>query len=125
AGKPRLFHPMSRARTGLVRVEAPLLDLRRTLESGQAFQWTPSGSGFEGVIDREPVYLEPVKGGLLVPRVRERLVERYLALDHPLEEIYATFPDDEPMRAALAYCRGVRIIRQPLWECVATFITSA
>ncbi len=29
------------------------------------------------------------------------------------------------MNAALATCRGLRIIRQPLWECLASFITSA
>ena len=29
------------------------------------------------------------------------------------------------MRAALEFCRGMRIIRQPAWECVATFITSS
>ena len=29
------------------------------------------------------------------------------------------------MNAAAEYCRGLRIIRQPKWECLATFITSA
>jgi len=29
------------------------------------------------------------------------------------------------MRAARDYCRGLRIIRQPRWECMATFITSS
>jgi N-glycosylase/DNA lyase len=49
----------------------------------------------------------------------------YFALDHPLEEIYASFPGDEAMQSALAFCRGLRVIRQPLWECLATFITSS
>ena len=29
------------------------------------------------------------------------------------------------MAAALEYCRGLRVIRQPAWECLATFITSS
>ena len=29
------------------------------------------------------------------------------------------------MQAALGYCRGLRIMRQPRWECLATFITSS
>jgi N-glycosylase/DNA lyase len=29
------------------------------------------------------------------------------------------------MLAALDFCRGLRIIRQPAWECLATFITSS
>jgi N-glycosylase/DNA lyase len=29
------------------------------------------------------------------------------------------------MSAALGYCRGMRLVRQPAWECLATFITSS
>jgi N-glycosylase/DNA lyase len=29
------------------------------------------------------------------------------------------------MQEALGYCRGLRIMRQPRWECLATFITSS
>ena len=29
------------------------------------------------------------------------------------------------MSAARDYCGGLRIIRQPIWECLATFITSS
>ena len=29
------------------------------------------------------------------------------------------------MCAARDYCRGLRIIRQPIWECLASFITSS
>ena len=53
------------------------------------------------------------------------MISRYFALDHPLTEVYASFPDDPAMSEALTHCRGLRIIRQPPWECLATFITSA
>jgi N-glycosylase/DNA lyase len=36
-----------------------------------------------------------------------------------------TFPDDEPMRAAVAACRGLRLLRQDPWECLASFILSS
>ena len=52
-------------------------------------------------------------------------VAHYFSLDHPLAEICASFPDDPVMQAASSYCRGLRIIRQPRWECLATFITSS
>jgi len=43
-----------------------------------------------------------------------------------MEEIHATFPSNDPvLRAAIAYCPGIRIVRQPVWECLATFITSS
>jgi N-glycosylase/DNA lyase len=53
------------------------------------------------------------------------LVAHYFALDHPLPKICAAFPRDPAMTAARDFCRGLRIIRQPRWECLATFITSS
>jgi N-glycosylase/DNA lyase len=35
------------------------------------------------------------------------------------------FPDDEPMNQAVAECRGLRVLRQEPWECLASFILSA
>jgi N-glycosylase/DNA lyase len=49
----------------------------------------------------------------------------YFALDHPLREICASFPNDPAMNAARDFCTGLRIIRQPKWECLATFICSS
>jgi N-glycosylase/DNA lyase len=72
-----------------------------------------------------PVYLEQHGSELLVTPGAETLTAHYLALDHPLREIYASFPTDPAMTAALEFCRGLRIIRQPAWECVASFITSS
>ncbi len=114
---------------GTEAIPAPVFDLRRTLESGQVFQWTACGEGaqFQGVIGKTLVRLEQRGGELQVTKGAgaEAIVARYFSLDHPLEEIYATFPADPAMAEALAFCRGVRIIRQPLWECLGTFITSA
>jgi N-glycosylase/DNA lyase len=52
-------------------------------------------------------------------------VAQYFALDHPLAKICASFPDDAIMNAARDFCRGLRIIRQPKWECLATFVCSS
>src|SRR3984893_15866159 len=54
-----------------------------------------------------------------------KLVENYFALDHPLSAICRSFPKDEAMKAARSFCAGLRIIRQPKWECLATFICSS
>jgi N-glycosylase/DNA lyase len=58
-------------------------------------------------------------------RALPQIVANYFALDHPLEEICASFPRDPVMDAARDFCRGLRIIRQPKWECLATFICSS
>jgi N-glycosylase/DNA lyase len=39
--------------------------------------------------------------------------------------VLATFPDDEPMQAAVRACRGLRLLRQDPWECLASFILSS
>jgi len=105
-------------------VDAPEFDLAITLASGQVFHWMPEGAGYAGVIGRMPVYVEQ-RGNRLFTDGKPELVAQYFALDHPLTEIYRTFPADPAMAAALEYCRGMRIIRQPAWECLATFITSS
>lgn len=114
--------------SGATPIPAPLFDLQMTLESGQVFHWLPDGAGYIGVIGERAVRVEQQGEQLWVtPGDAETVaaVAHYFALDHPLEAIYATFPQDAAMQEALEYCRGVRIIRQPLWECTATFITSA
>ena len=104
----------------------PEINLRATLECGQVFHWTarPDGS-WEGLIGDEFTAVRESGGRLAVLEGNEARCRDYFAMDHDLEGIYAGFPRDETMLAALDFCRGLRIIRQPTWECLATFITSS
>jgi len=52
-------------------------------------------------------------------------LEDYLQLHIDLGQVLATFPDDEPMRNAVAALPGLRLLRQDYWECLASFILSA
>src|SRR6266480_1914475 len=119
-------------------IETPALDfdLAMTLGSGQVFHWEKLGDGFLGAMGDRPVYVEQREDVLKVrcgetpqpareTRALPRIIADYFALDHPLAEICASFPDDPVMRAATKFCRGLRIIRQPKWECLATFICSS
>jgi N-glycosylase/DNA lyase len=110
--------------TRLQVVSAPHFDLDKTLNSGQVFHWTPRGKGFVGAIAENPVYLEQVGESIRVSAGLSKLVARYFALDHPLPEILETFPTDPVLEVAVEFCQGLRIIRQPQWECLATFLTS-
>jgi N-glycosylase/DNA lyase len=113
---------MSRA---LAEVAAPEFDLGLTLGCGQVFHWRRHGAGWLGMIGDTPCYAEQQGDTLLVPRGMEKIAAHYFALDHPLAQMRATFPGDPAMDAAAEACRGLRLVRQPHWECVATFITSA
>jgi len=104
---------------------AKLFDLEATLQSGQVFHWRMADGWWNGLIDATHCRIRQEGEKLIFSGASEELVRWYFALDHPLEEIYQTFPTDCYSRAALIQCRGLRIIRQPLWECLATFLFSA
>ncbi len=132
----------------VIEIPAPDFDLEKTLNSGQVFHWEKIDNGFVGTIGNYAVYVEQggdtlralTEGGApatpgsrraaapgsqeLAPPIVES-VARYFALDHPLAEICASFPQDPVMNTARDFCRGLRIIRQPKWECLATFICSS
>jgi N-glycosylase/DNA lyase len=119
-------------------IRAPEFDLQKTLDSGQVFHWQKVGAGFVGAISDLPVYVEQGEK-LLRARVASAssrsisedgqdahaTIPHYFALDHPLAKICDSFPKDPVMNAASDFCRGLRIIRQPKWECLATFICSS
>src|SRR5437762_3270581 len=109
----------------LKEIPAPDFDLAMTLDSGKVFHWEKVDGGFTGTIGERAIYVEQAGEILRVSRGPEELVSSYFALDHPLAEICASFPDDPVIKAALVYCHGLRIIRQPRWECLATFICSS
>lgn len=102
------------------------IDLSTTLLSGQVFHWNrlPDGS-WSGLIGDHAVRVSEKNQALILHQGDMEKVARHFALDHPLEKIYAAFPNEPLSQAALAACRGMRILRQPSWECVATFITSS
>ncbi len=109
----------------LFEVAAPDFDLALTLDSGQTFHWESLGAGFLGALGGRAVYLEQRGAALRFRGATAQTVARYFSLDHPLAEICAALPNDPAMQTAAAFCRGLRILRQPRWECLATFICSS
>lgn len=99
-------------------------DLPKTLASGQIFHAMPLETGWQVLVDRVALNVSQQGSLLLVEKGKEELAKTYFSLDHLLPEIYAAFPSDAFSQAALAACRGLRVMRQPHWECLATFITS-
>lgn len=114
-------------RTATIRLRGWPFDLAATLGSGQVFHWHPWQDGFAGLIGEEPVFVaQPEPGRLVCSEGRENLVQHYLGLDHDMERIVSSFPqDDTTLHTAIRWCPGLRLIRQPAWECLATFITSS
>ena len=120
----------------LTEISAYDFDLAMTLDSGQVFHWERIGHGFVGTMGERAIYVEQAGAVLKVrcvetaqpareARALPGIVATYFALDHQLAEVCASFPDDPVMNAARDFCRGLRIIRQSKWECLATLICSS
>ncbi len=112
-------------RNRLRTISARDFDLARTLDSGQVFHWERHGAGFAGVIGEKAVFIEQRGAKLFFGGVDREIIANYFALDHRMKEICASFPRDVAMDEARDFCRGLRIMRQPKWECLATFICSS
>ncbi len=104
-------------------------DLAATLDSGQVFRWQRDGEVWSGVLGQHFLALTQTEKGIHVCAAASvadwNFLREFLQTDVVLADILKTFPDDEPMRAAIASCRGLRLLRQDPWECLASFILSS
>lgn len=104
-------------------------DLDATLSSGQVFRWSRDADGWSGVVAGRWVHIARSAKGLVV-RTAQPIADwpwlaEYFQTGVCLGEVIRTFPDDEPMRAAVARCAGLRLLRQEPWECLVSFICSS
>lgn len=104
-------------------------DLAATLTSGQAFRWWQHDPWWAGVIGTHWVRLRSKPSSITAetaaPVADWDWLTHYLQLHLDLSGVVRSFPDDEPMRAAVNACRGLRLLRQDPWECLASFILSS
>ncbi|MHB9007867.1 MAG: DNA-3-methyladenine glycosylase family protein [Limisphaerales bacterium] len=104
-------------------------DLPATLNSGQAFRWHFEDGAWEGVVAGRWLQARSEVGGLAVraaqPQRSWDWLRHYLAVEENLRAMVASFPPDPPLQAAVVACRGLRLLRQEPWECLASFILSS
>jgi N-glycosylase/DNA lyase len=89
---------------------------------GQVFRWDKRDDWWFGVVG-DRVLKARQSGGLLeFAGVDEPFIKHYFSLDHDLEQIGSEVGKDAHVRAALREFWGLRIVRQPPWECLISFI---
>lgn len=124
----------------LLNVQAPDFSLQLTLECGQAFRWrkhpagtAPSGeptpTWYDGVIFGCAVRVRQEGGALIAQTLDPALtvvhLRHYFALDLDLARVLESISVDAQIREAVTRFRGLRVLRQDPWECLASFICSS
>ncbi len=104
-------------------------DLAATLTSGQAFRWQQENDSWVGVVHGRRVRLRATENAIAAetdaPQADWNWLADYLQTEINFAAVRKTFPADEPMRAAVEACPGLRLLRQEPWECLASFILSS
>jgi N-glycosylase/DNA lyase len=116
------------------------VDLQATLESGQSYCWRradgemyerqPASGGsawYHTVVDGQPVRVRQHEGHLEWESTddAEPLLRALLGLDDDLVAIRDRAPDDPPVPAAFDRFAGLRIVRDPPFAGLVSFICSA
>jgi N-glycosylase/DNA lyase len=120
-----------------IQVDEPV-DVKNTLESGQSFLWTRERDGGEGddangwysaVVDGEGVRVRDAPEGWGVEYettgLEEARVRELLGIDDPLGEIHDAITGDERVARAVEEYGGMRVVSDPFFPCVVSFIVSA
>ena len=95
---------------------------------GQTFRWKPQGSGYSGVALGYAVYAEQSGHDLIlqgVPRSAAADFARYFDLERDYAAIQQSYINDPFLTEGVHYAQGLRVMRQPYFETLISFIISA
>ena len=103
-------------------------NLRQTLNCGQCFRFTePEENKFCGVFNRK--YIELTLNNNIIdvycePDLTQDELTDFLDLNFNYDEINLQLCNDETLKKAIEYAGGIRILKQPPWETLCSFILS-
>lgn len=104
------------------------LNLASTLDCGQAFRWRETPDGWQGIVDGHSVLVRTENNALIIENAAEAdrdFWEHYFALDLDYPALLAKFQSgNKRLAECVASCPGIRVLRQPFFEVLCTFIIS-
>ena len=101
------------------------IDIETTLFSGQTFAWHKAPGGIAGCVDGKSAYLPAGSRELIVGQGTEAFWQRYFDIGRDYAAVFAPFSADPYITQAFAAYGGMRILNQPVWETLCSFIISA
>jgi N-glycosylase/DNA lyase len=96
--------------------------LSQTLSCGQVFRWQYGEGWWQGVVEKKVLAIRQEGRTLMFEGASPSFIRRYFSLDRDLEEIVSSIDRDPGVHAAIEACQGLRIIRQPPWECTLSYL---
>jgi N-glycosylase/DNA lyase len=98
-------------------------DLDTTLGCGQVFRWDRRDDGWwYGVVEDRVLKIRQDENRLTFTGVPGSFIRHYFALDLDLDAILSSIDSDPFIRACIRKHRGLRLVRQPPWECTLSYI---
>ncbi len=99
--------------------------LDQTLTCGQVFRWhqVPDG-GWRGIVGDRLIRIRQDGSRLTFSGAGKKFIKHYFSLDSDLPAIVASFDRDPFIHRSAEACHGLRLIRQPPWECLVSYICS-
>lgn len=102
------------------------IDLRLSLiDCGQCFRWIERDGCFGSVINGEPVWLSVKNGSIVAECGSVAAVRDYLDLDRDYVALARKAKKFPKVLEAVKACPGLRVLNQPTWDALVTFIISA
>lgn len=102
--------------------------LEQSLFCGQAFRWKHKGAGFEGVALGRYIYAEQDGSTITLTGADENSGAdfiRYFDLERDYGAIKEFYAHDKFLKQGMEYAGGIRVLRQPPFETLISFIISA
>lgn len=104
------------------------MDLAATLDCGQAFRWKAVENGWQGIVENRAVTARMQENTLILegaPETDRDFWVHYFALDLDYPALLETFCSGNQKLAACVQANpGIRVLRQPFFETLCTFIIS-
>ncbi len=97
--------------------------LDATLSCGQVFRWERAPDGWwYGVVGSRAMKIRQEGRKLCFAGVSAEFIRSYFSLDTDLAAILDSIDADPFIHACIAQNRGLRLVRQPPWECTVSYI---
>jgi len=99
--------------------------LDQTLGCGQVFRWEQTEEGWwYGIVGGRVIKIRQDESNLVFEGAKTAFIKHYFSLDLNLDEIIRSIDIDPCINSAINQCNGLRLIRQPRWECLISYICS-